>query len=66
MVNTASASTGLVTIVKVSLPEISGQLTLAGLADRVHMPVVSDFLEDMRDVAKMLKVVPYSSKKRNT
>jgi DNA-binding transcriptional LysR family regulator len=48
----------LVNIVKVSLPEISGQLTLVGLADRVLMPVVSDFLEDMRTVARMLEKVP--------
>jgi len=56
---------GLVSIVKVSLPEISGQLTLAGLADRVLMPVVSDFLEDLRTVARMLEKVPYSPKRRN-
>jgi len=56
---------GLVTIVKVRLPEISGQLTLTGLADRVHMPVVSDFLEYMRNVARMLEKVSYSHKIRN-
>jgi DNA-binding transcriptional LysR family regulator len=56
---------GLVSIVKVSLPEISGQLTLAGLADRVPMPVVSDFLEDLRTVARMLEKFPYSPKRRN-
>ncbi len=46
---------GLVSVIKVRLPEISGQLTLVALAYRETMPAVSAFLEDVRAVAHKLE-----------